>query len=178
MDKCNPTQSVGNTADVLALIVWSWLFYSFHPWRRSLTSKHMKGRLKTWIWVQGTRWNIDTSWCVNMSILLILLLTITNDQHVFMQHLVTVGRNFSCSVWSGNQLAMGLKWLETKPQIPEKTFRYMACRYEQTKQKQLKNLLLWKGIPAVEWFYFHVFQVWKGRRPKRCPEAVHSPDPP
>lgn len=47
---------------------------------------------------------------------------------VLMQHLVTVGRDFACNVWSGNQLAMGLKWLETMPQIAEKAYRYMACR--------------------------------------------------
>ncbi|XP_030249956.1 guanine nucleotide-exchange factor SEC12 [Sparus aurata] len=45
------------------------------------------------------------------------------------KHLVTVGRDFACSVWSGSQLAMGLKWLETMPQIAEKTYRYMACRF-------------------------------------------------
>lgn len=45
------------------------------------------------------------------------------------KHLVTVGRNFACSVWSGNQLVMGLKWLETMPQIAEKSYRYMACRF-------------------------------------------------
>ncbi|XP_038566224.1 prolactin regulatory element-binding protein-like [Micropterus salmoides] len=45
------------------------------------------------------------------------------------KHLVTVGRDFACSVWSGNHLAMGLKWLETMPQIAEKTYRYMACRF-------------------------------------------------
>ncbi|XP_035528637.1 prolactin regulatory element-binding protein isoform X1 [Morone saxatilis] len=45
------------------------------------------------------------------------------------KHLVTVGRDFACSVWSGNQLAMGLKWLETMPQIAEKSYRYMACRF-------------------------------------------------
>lgn len=45
-----------------------------------------------------------------------------------LQRLVTVGRDFSCSVWSGNQLAMGLKWNETKPNIGEKTYRYMGCR--------------------------------------------------
>ncbi|KAF3840246.1 hypothetical protein F7725_018963 [Dissostichus mawsoni] len=44
------------------------------------------------------------------------------------KHLVTVGRDFSCSVWSGSQLAMGLNWLETTPQIAEKSYRYMACR--------------------------------------------------
>nr|XP_046254898.1 prolactin regulatory element-binding protein isoform X2 [Scatophagus argus] len=51
------------------------------------------------------------------------------DMSLGNKHLVTVGRDFSCSVWTGNQLAMGLKWLETKPQIPEKTYRYMACRF-------------------------------------------------
>ncbi|XP_034553814.1 prolactin regulatory element-binding protein [Notolabrus celidotus] len=45
------------------------------------------------------------------------------------KHLVTVGRDFSCSVWSGNQLAMGLSWSETMPHIAEKTYRYMACRF-------------------------------------------------
>ncbi|XP_041650301.1 prolactin regulatory element-binding protein [Cheilinus undulatus] len=43
--------------------------------------------------------------------------------------LVTVGRDFVCSVWSGNQLAMSLKWYETLPHIAEKTYRYMACRF-------------------------------------------------
>ncbi|XP_042346271.1 prolactin regulatory element-binding protein [Plectropomus leopardus] len=45
------------------------------------------------------------------------------------KHLVTVGRDFSCSMWSGSQLAMSLKWLETMPQIAEKTYRYMSCRF-------------------------------------------------
>lgn len=45
------------------------------------------------------------------------------------KYLVTVGRDFACSVWSGNQLAVGLNWLETRPQISKKTYRYMACRF-------------------------------------------------
>ncbi|XP_058503801.1 prolactin regulatory element-binding protein [Solea solea] len=45
------------------------------------------------------------------------------------KHLVTVGRDFSCSVWTGNQLAMGLKWHETLPEMAEKTYRYLACRF-------------------------------------------------
>ncbi|XP_070690692.1 guanine nucleotide-exchange factor SEC12 [Pempheris klunzingeri] len=45
------------------------------------------------------------------------------------KHLVTVGRDFACSVWSGNQLAMGLKWLETMPQIADKAYRHTACRF-------------------------------------------------
>lgn len=45
------------------------------------------------------------------------------------KHLVTVGRDFVCSVWSGNQLAMSLKWFETVPNMAEKTYRYIACRF-------------------------------------------------
>ncbi|CAN9514184.1 unnamed protein product [Ophioblennius macclurei] len=45
------------------------------------------------------------------------------------KHLVTVGRDFSCSVWSGNQLAVALNWHESMPQIAQKTYRYMACRF-------------------------------------------------
>uniref|UniRef100_A0A3Q3WIP3 Uncharacterized protein n=1 Tax=Mola mola TaxID=94237 RepID=A0A3Q3WIP3_MOLML len=52
------------------------------------------------------------------------------------KHLVTVGRDFSCSIWSGNQLAMGLNWLETKPEIPSKTYRYMACRFGKVEDQE------------------------------------------
>ncbi|XP_029928764.1 guanine nucleotide-exchange factor SEC12 [Myripristis murdjan] len=45
------------------------------------------------------------------------------------KHLVTVGRDFVCSVWSGNQLAMSLRWQDTMPQIADKAYRYMACRF-------------------------------------------------
>ncbi|XP_006806084.1 prolactin regulatory element-binding protein [Neolamprologus brichardi] len=45
------------------------------------------------------------------------------------KHLVTVGRDFACSVWSGNQLSMSLKWHETVSHIDEKTYRYLACRF-------------------------------------------------
>uniref|UniRef100_A0A6Q2Z7U7 Uncharacterized protein n=1 Tax=Esox lucius TaxID=8010 RepID=A0A6Q2Z7U7_ESOLU len=45
------------------------------------------------------------------------------------KHLVTVGRDFACSVWSGNQLAMSLCWHEKMPRITEKTYRYMSCRF-------------------------------------------------
>ncbi|CAB1333676.1 unnamed protein product [Coregonus sp. 'balchen'] len=36
------------------------------------------------------------------------------------KHLVTVGRDFACSIWSGNQLAMSLCWHENMPQIAAK----------------------------------------------------------
>lgn len=45
------------------------------------------------------------------------------------KQLVTVGRDFTCNVWSGNQLLTGLNWHETMPQIAEKSYRYMACRF-------------------------------------------------
>ncbi|CDQ83864.1 unnamed protein product [Oncorhynchus mykiss] len=47
------------------------------------------------------------------------------------KHLVTVGRDFACSIWSGNQLAMSLCWHEKMPQIAAKSYRYMACRQAQ-----------------------------------------------
>lgn len=43
--------------------------------------------------------------------------------------LVTVGRDFSCSVWSGDQLAMGLEWHQTRPGVGDRTYRYMGCRF-------------------------------------------------
>uniref|UniRef100_A0A3P9JVP9 Prolactin regulatory element binding n=1 Tax=Oryzias latipes TaxID=8090 RepID=A0A3P9JVP9_ORYLA len=43
------------------------------------------------------------------------------------KHLVTVGRDFACSVWSGNQMAAALNWEETTPQVAPKSHRYLAC---------------------------------------------------
>ncbi|XP_028836633.1 guanine nucleotide-exchange factor SEC12 [Denticeps clupeoides] len=45
------------------------------------------------------------------------------------KHIVTVGRDFACSVWSGDQLAMGLCWHDNMPQITEKMYRYQSCRF-------------------------------------------------
>ncbi|XP_004077683.1 prolactin regulatory element-binding protein [Oryzias latipes] len=45
------------------------------------------------------------------------------------KHLVTVGRDFACSVWSGNQMAAALNWEETTPQVAPKSHRYLACRF-------------------------------------------------
>ncbi|XP_008431022.1 guanine nucleotide-exchange factor SEC12 [Poecilia reticulata] len=51
------------------------------------------------------------------------------DMSTISKQLVTVGRDFVCNVWSDNQLVTSLNWLETTPQIAEKTYRYMACRF-------------------------------------------------
>ncbi|KAM9798522.1 guanine nucleotide-exchange factor SEC12 [Neosynchiropus ocellatus] len=45
------------------------------------------------------------------------------------KHLVTVGKDFSCNVWSGNQMVTALKWHETTSHVMEKTYQYRACRF-------------------------------------------------
>ncbi|XP_076136281.1 guanine nucleotide-exchange factor SEC12 [Alosa pseudoharengus] len=45
------------------------------------------------------------------------------------KHLVTVGRDFACSVWCGDQLVMGLCWHDNIPNITEKMYRYQSCRF-------------------------------------------------
>ncbi|KAM4735120.1 guanine nucleotide-exchange factor SEC12 isoform 1-T5 [Anableps anableps] len=51
------------------------------------------------------------------------------DMSTTSKQLVTVGRDFICNVWSDNQLVTSLNWHETMPQIAEKSYRYMACRF-------------------------------------------------
>lgn len=63
------------------------------------------------------------------------------------KHLVTVGRDFACSVWSGSQLAIGLNWLESMPQIAEKTYRYMACRFGKVEDQKEELRLYTVQIP-------------------------------
>ncbi|NWY63326.1 PREB protein, partial [Chionis minor] len=41
---------------------------------------------------------------------------------------VTAGRDFQCCVWQQDQLVTGLRWNENLPGIPDKTYRYQACR--------------------------------------------------
>nr|XP_005998762.1 PREDICTED: prolactin regulatory element-binding protein isoform X2 [Latimeria chalumnae]XP_014345542.1 PREDICTED: prolactin regulatory element-binding protein isoform X2 [Latimeria chalumnae] len=43
--------------------------------------------------------------------------------------IVTVGHDFSCCVWKRGLLAMGLRWNENMPNIPDKMYRYQACRF-------------------------------------------------
>ncbi|XP_061206224.1 prolactin regulatory element-binding protein [Neopsephotus bourkii] len=42
---------------------------------------------------------------------------------------VTAGRDFQCCVWQQDQLVMGLCWNENLPGIPDKAYRYQACRF-------------------------------------------------
>ncbi|XP_028653036.1 prolactin regulatory element-binding protein [Erpetoichthys calabaricus] len=45
------------------------------------------------------------------------------------KELVTVGRDFTCYVWKNDQLVTGLHWNENFPGIPDKMYRYQACRF-------------------------------------------------
>ncbi|XP_066538487.1 prolactin regulatory element-binding protein [Hoplias malabaricus] len=45
------------------------------------------------------------------------------------KHIVTVGRDFACNMWSGDQLAMSLCWHDNMPHITEKMYRYQSCRF-------------------------------------------------
>ncbi|KAM4012439.1 guanine nucleotide-exchange factor SEC12 [Anomaloglossus baeobatrachus] len=42
---------------------------------------------------------------------------------------VTVGQDFRCCVWESDQLLSELSWNENLPSIPEKMYRYRACRF-------------------------------------------------
>nr|XP_056708779.1 prolactin regulatory element-binding protein [Euleptes europaea] len=42
---------------------------------------------------------------------------------------VTVGRDFQCCVWQRDQMVTGLRWNENLPGIPDKAYRYQACRF-------------------------------------------------
>ncbi|KAK4825039.1 hypothetical protein QYF61_023043 [Mycteria americana] len=42
---------------------------------------------------------------------------------------VTAGRDFQCCVWQHDQLVTGLRWNENLPGIPDKAYRYQACRF-------------------------------------------------
>ncbi|XP_020308424.1 prolactin regulatory element-binding protein-like isoform X1 [Oncorhynchus kisutch] len=63
------------------------------------------------------------------------------------KHLVTVGRDFACSIWSGNQLAMSLCWHEKMPQIAAKSYRYMACRFGKVEDQKDNMRLYTVQIP-------------------------------
>lgn len=63
------------------------------------------------------------------------------------EHLVTVGRDFACSVWSGNQLCSGLRWQDTVPQVADRAYRYMACRFGRVEDQKEALRLYTVQIP-------------------------------
>lgn len=44
------------------------------------------------------------------------------------RQVVTAGRDFQCCVWQRDQLVLRLRWDENMPGVPDKTYRYQACR--------------------------------------------------
>ncbi|NP_001086056.1 prolactin regulatory element binding L homeolog [Xenopus laevis] len=42
---------------------------------------------------------------------------------------VSVGQDFRCCVWEADQLLLELHWNENLPNIPDKMYRYRACRF-------------------------------------------------
>ncbi|KAG8431650.1 hypothetical protein GDO86_020602 [Hymenochirus boettgeri] len=42
---------------------------------------------------------------------------------------VTVGQDFRCCVWEADQLLSELQWNENLPNIPDKVYKYRACRF-------------------------------------------------
>ncbi|KAK1171401.1 prolactin regulatory element-binding protein isoform X1 [Acipenser oxyrinchus oxyrinchus] len=51
------------------------------------------------------------------------------DISPYNKQVVSVGRDFACCVWKNDQLALGLHWNENMPSIPDKMYRYQACRF-------------------------------------------------
>lgn len=63
------------------------------------------------------------------------------------KHLVTVGRDFSCSLWCGTQLNMSLNWHKTMPHIAEKSYRYQSCRFGKVEDQKGERRLYTVQIP-------------------------------
>lgn len=43
--------------------------------------------------------------------------------------IVSVGHDFQCCVWKKDQLVSALEWNENLPAVPDKAYRYQACRF-------------------------------------------------
>ncbi|CAM9506498.1 unnamed protein product [Lampetra planeri] len=61
--------------------------------------------------------------------------------------LVSVGRDFSCSVWQKGLLMLGLDWSKAKPDVPDKTYRFRACRFGRVADSPDKVRLYTVHIP-------------------------------
>ncbi|XP_053315098.1 prolactin regulatory element-binding protein [Spea bombifrons] len=60
---------------------------------------------------------------------------------------VTVGQDFRCSVWEGDQLLTDLHWNENLPNIPDKMYRYRACRFGRVEDRKDALCLYTVQIP-------------------------------
>ncbi|KAM9155449.1 guanine nucleotide-exchange factor SEC12 isoform 1-T1 [Pangshura tecta] len=70
---------------------------------------------------------------------------------------VTAGRDFQCCVWQRDQLVLQLHWDENMPGVPDKIYRYQACRFG-TVPDQAEALRLYTvQVPHK-----------RGRRPPPC----------
>uniref|UniRef100_W5ULI9 Prolactin regulatory element-binding protein n=1 Tax=Ictalurus punctatus TaxID=7998 RepID=W5ULI9_ICTPU len=52
------------------------------------------------------------------------------------KRIVTAGRDFACSVWSDDQLMLGLHWHDHMPHITEKMYRYQSCRFAKVEDQK------------------------------------------
>ncbi|KAF4087991.1 hypothetical protein AMELA_G00077650 [Ameiurus melas] len=52
------------------------------------------------------------------------------------KRIVTAGRDFACSVWSDDQLMLGLRWHDHMPHITEKMYRYQSCRFAKVEDQK------------------------------------------
>lgn len=52
------------------------------------------------------------------------------------KHVVTAGRDFTCSVWCADQLVLGLRWHDNMPHITEKMYRYQSCRFARVEDQK------------------------------------------
>ncbi|XP_065443410.1 LOW QUALITY PROTEIN: prolactin regulatory element-binding protein [Chrysemys picta bellii] len=70
---------------------------------------------------------------------------------------VTAGRDFHCCVWQRDQLVLRLCWDENMPGIPDKTYRYQACRFGAVPDQAEALRLYTVQVPHK-----------RGRRPPPC----------
>ncbi|NP_001001231.1 prolactin regulatory element-binding protein [Xenopus tropicalis] len=61
--------------------------------------------------------------------------------------MVSVGQDFRCCVWEADQLLMELHWNENLPSIPDKMYRYRACRFGKVPDQQDALCLYTVQIP-------------------------------
>ncbi|XP_075770621.1 guanine nucleotide-exchange factor SEC12 isoform X2 [Pelodiscus sinensis] len=70
---------------------------------------------------------------------------------------VTAGRDFRCCVWQKDQLVLQLHWDENVPGVPDKTYRYQACRFGAVPDQAEALRLYTVQVPHK-----------RGRRPPPC----------